>query len=237
MNRDNRNAIDSRDAASDPGPSSSEPAPANQHAPSNAESQAFAAARDGDLSGVGRLLEDYRDRLRRMIHLRMHPAMRGRVDASDILQEAFVEASTRLPDYLNERDMPFFVWVRFLTSQKLAQLHRRHLGAQVRDARRDRRIAGARDSVAASSVVLADALVAQYSSPSQGAARLEENHRIEEVLESMKEIDREILALRHYEHLSNAEAAAALGVTEATASVRYVRAAKRLRDALTSPEG
>lgn len=200
------------------------------------ETEILQAARGGDLEGLWVLLEGYRQRLERMVQLRLHPRVRGRADPADVVQDAFLEISTSLDGYLEEVAMPFFLWVRFRTGRKLAQVHRRHLDAEKRDARREARIA---DSVvpAASSIVLANALIDSGISPSQAAVRAEDVERLRESLDAMKELDREILALRHFENLSNSEVAQVLDLKESTASQRYLRALDRLSQMMESPEG
>ncbi len=181
---------------------------------------------------VGGLLEEYRPRLRRMVDLRLDPRVRGRIDASDVLQEAFVEVVDRLPVYRETRGMPFFLWVRLITGQKIAQMHRHHLGAEKRDARREAG-RGAASVPAASSPALAGVLAASgLTSPSRAAMREEELARVERALEELSETDREVLALRHFEQLTNVEVSHVLGTTEAAASIRYWRAVERLRGAL-----
>ena len=193
------------------------------------------AAESGDPGPLWELLESYRERLRRMIGLRIEPRLRGRIDASDVIQESFLEVSRRVPDYLvGDAAMPFYLWVRFLTGQKLLQLHRFHMGAAIRDARREVPIPD-EGAPAASSIVLAGALVDAGLTPSQLVSRDEEVERLGACLEGMKEIDREILALRHFEQLRNQEVAQVLGLTEATASWRYLRALKRLKDEMIDP--
>src|SRR4051812_5070413 len=87
-----------------------------------------------DGQALGHLLEEHRHRLRLGIHLRMDPRLAGRLDASDILQDAFLEATERYDEYLRDPRMPLFVWLRFLTQQKLAFVHRHHLGVKARTA-------------------------------------------------------------------------------------------------------
>ncbi len=180
---------------------------------------------------VGAILESYRDRLRRMLRLRMDPRVAPRVDASDILQEAFVEVTQRLSYYLEDAKLPFFLWVRYLTAQKLLQVHRHHLDAGRRDAKREQRVSRVQGPDA-TSMSMASLAVDEGVSPSQHVAREEAVQQIHDALEGMSETDREVIALRHFEHLSNGEVAALLRITEATASARYVRAAKRLSDTL-----
>ena len=173
-------------------------------------------------------LESFRQRLRRMVELRLDPRLRARVDASDVLQEAFLEATERAPSFVEERDVPFFVWVRFLAVQKLAQFHRRHLGAQRRDARREVVMLGPQ----ASSIVAADVLAGHGPTPSQQMATEERRAAVAAVLDSLEEPDREILALRHFEDLNNRECSHVLGLTDGGASRRYMRAARRFSEAI-----
>ncbi len=190
----------------------------------------------GSPQELGALLERHRVRLRRMIALRLDRRLQGRVDASDVIQEAFLEASLRLPDYLREPSMPFFLWLRFLTGQKLLELHRHHLGAQMRDAGRE--VSLYRGSLpGASSAALAAQLLGHDTRPSEAAIRAERKIRLQEALNSMDPLDREVLALRHFEQLNNAETAQALGLGESAASKRYIRALKRLKEILTSLPG
>ena len=184
----------------------------------------------------GALLDRHRARLRRMVALRLDRRLQGRLDASDVIQEAFLEASARLADYLRQPDMPFFLWLRFLTGQKMMELHRQHLGAQMRDAGRE--ISLYRGALpGASSAALAAQLLGHDTRPSEAAIRAERKIRLQETLNSMDPVDREVLALRHFEQLNNAETAQALGLNESAASKRYIRALKKLKDILTSLPG
>jgi RNA polymerase sigma-70 factor (ECF subfamily) len=175
---------------------------------------------------LGDLWERHRLRLLKMVHLRMDPRVKARLGASDVLQEAFVEVSRRLDEYLERPDMPFFLWVRFLTAQTLVGLHRHHLGAQKRDPRRQ-----AADAAlpGATSVALADHLMAHGTTPTEGAVRADLRRRLEEALDRMEPKDRDVLVLRHFEELTNAEAAQELGIEPDAASKRYLRALRRLR--------
>jgi RNA polymerase sigma-70 factor (ECF subfamily) len=199
--------------------------------------QLLRRAAQGDPRALGELLERHRARLRRMVALRLDRRLQGRLDASDVIQEALLEASARLPDYLHQPDMPFFLWLRFLTGQKMMELHRRHLGAQMRDAGRE--ISLYRGALpGASSAALAAQLLGHDTRPSEAAIRAERKIRLQEALNSMDPLDREVLALRHFEQLNNAETAQALGLHESAASKRYIRALKKLKDILTSlPDG
>jgi RNA polymerase sigma-70 factor (ECF subfamily) len=190
----------------------------------------------GDREGLGTLLERHRKRLRRMVALRLDQRLQGRIDASDVLQEAFLEVAARLPEYLRQPSMPFFLWLRFLTGQKLLELHRHHLGAQMRDAGRE--VSLHRGSLPeASSAALAAQLLGHDTRPSEAAIRAERKIRLQEALNGMDPLDREVLALRHFEHLNNAETAQVLGLQESAASKRYIRALKKLKEILTHMPG
>ena len=192
--------------------------------------------RQSDQHKLGELFAQHRDRLRRMVRLRMDRRLQGRVDASDVMQEAYLEASARYADYLREPSMPFYLWLRFITGQKLLVLHRRHLGAQARDVGREVSLYhGALPE--ATSAALAAQLVGRRTSPSQAAVRAEMRIRVQEAINMMDPIDREVLALRHFEQLTNAETAQSLEIEESAASKRYVRALKRLKEILTSMPG
>ena len=180
---------------------------------------------------LGEILESYRPRLKAMVRLRMDSRVRRRIDSSDVLQEAFAEVSTRLPRYLDRPDMPFYPWVRFITGQRLLKMHREHLQIQMRDVRREAHRAP-RAFPEASSIALASALIDSAPSPSQAALRQEELERLRTALEGMKAIDREVLALRHFEGFTNTEVAQILDIDKKAASIRYVRALRRLGDTL-----
>jgi RNA polymerase sigma-70 factor (ECF subfamily) len=196
----------------------------------------LARAAAGDEAALSQLFSRYRKRLKHMVRLRLNRLLQGRVDDSDVLQEAYLEAARRLPDYLASRPLPFFLWLRHLTAEKLIDAHRRHLGARMRDAAQEVSLHGG-PFPAASSVCLAARLLGRLTSPSQAAIKAETRLRVQAVLNSMDPLDREVLALRHFEQLNNAEVAQTLGVNESTASSRYLRALKRLKDELSHLPG
>ena len=173
----------------------------------------------------------HRPRIERAVALRIDPALRARLGASDVLQEAWIEARERLPTYLAAPRMPLFLWLRYLALQRLAKAYRFHATAKRRSVRRETP-AGAMAGPATSSVVLADRLVASGVTPSVAIAGEEARVRLRRVLEGMASADREVLGLRHFEELSNAEAAEVLGISVEAASKRYVRALERLGAAL-----
>jgi RNA polymerase sigma-70 factor, ECF subfamily len=190
----------------------------------------------GDGEAWGQLLTRHRERLRRMVALRLDRRLQGRIDPSDVIQEASIEAARRLPEYCKNPVMPFFLWLRYLTGQRLLEEHRRHLGAQARDAGREITLYhGALPET--TTATLAAHLLGRLTSPSEAAIKAERKIRLQEALNTMDPIDREILALRHYEQLSNGEVASVLGLDKSAASKRYARALIRLKDILVSRPG
>lgn len=180
---------------------------------------------------LGDLLEKHRGRLLRMVELRMDPALKARVGASDVLQEANIEIARRLDAYLEDPRMPFFLWVRFITAQRLLKVRRYHVGAQKRDARREIS-ADAPLGPSASAVAMVDHLIASGVTPSLAVAESEYRRQLLGALEEMNPLDREVLVLRHFEEMSNADAAHSLGIQPDAASKRYIRALERLAGVL-----
>ena len=188
-------------------------------------------AKAGDAQALAELFNRFRDRLRRMVHLRLDRRLQGRIDASDVLQEAFIDFARRFPQYAATGGMPFYLWLRQLTGQKLIDLHRHHLGAKMRDAAQEVSLyRGALPQ--ASSVSLAAQLLGKLTSASRAAIRAETQLRVQEALNSMEALDREVLTLRHFEMLTNEETAQVLGIKKTAASNRYIRALKRLKELL-----
>ncbi len=179
---------------------------------------------------LGELFSRYRDRLGRMIQFRLDSRLKGRIATSDVLQEAYIDALKRLPHYQADPGMPFMIWLRWVTMQRLVEVHRQHLGARMRDAGREVSMNGG-GPLAASSAMIAE-FVGDLTSPSQAAQRAESLAQLERALDGLDPTDREVLALRHFEELSNQETAAVLGIQPAAASKRYVRALERLKGAL-----
>ncbi len=204
---------------------------------SDATNHLLEQAARGDPGALGTLLSRHADRLRRMVALRLDRRLQGRIDPSDVIQEAYLEASVRLTDYLGNPSMPFFLWLRFLAGQKLVTLHRHHLGVQMRAAGQE--VALCRGPLPeASSAALAAQLLGHDTRASEAAIRAELKIRVQEALDSMDPLDREVLALRHFEQLSRAEIAQVMGISEAAAGKRYIRALERLKVVLgRSPGG
>ena len=189
-----------------------------------------------DSDALARIWGRYSDRLLRVVRLRLDRRLQGRVDPTDVLQEAFLDFQGRLPDYLIQPDMPLFLWLRFLTGQRLQLIHRHHLGTQMRDAGRELSLhRGAMPQ--ATSVSLAAQLLGRFTSVTQAVQRAEMQMILQEAINQMDPIDREILALRHFEELSNEETARVLEIKSSAASSRHIRALKRLRDVLRKTPG
>ena len=191
---------------------------------------------DGDDQAVVRLFDKYRKRLRRMVRLRMDRRLQGRVDPSDVLQEAYLDMAKRLPEYARQQSYPFFLWLRLLTGQRLMHVHRFHLETAMRDAGQEVSLYH-KAMPEANSMSLAANLLGRMTSVSEKAMRAEVQVKLQETLNGMDPVDREILVRRHFEELSNKEAAEIPGISKAAASNRYMRALKRLKDTLSSVPG
>ena len=190
----------------------------------------------GDRKALGKLFDHYRERLWRIVNFRLDQRLRGRVDADDILQEAYLDADRRLHHFLEDSPDGFFIWLRLIVNQTLIDVHRRHLGTKARDARRERSLQSG-FSAQSTSFSLSHHLLGHLTSPSQAVLRQELSEQLNVALESMSDLDREVLALRHFEELTNSETARLLGLSEQAASIRYVRAIRRLRDVLRAIPG
>lgn len=200
--------------------------------PSDTQTLVIRAA-EGDSQAVADLFGHYRDRLKRMVSLRLDRRLQKRVDPSDVVQEALIVAANRLSEYANETPMDFYLWLRWIAADKLLNAHREHLGAQKRDVSQEVSIYR-RPMPEACSVSLAQQLLGQLTSPTQAVERAELQLIVQDVLNSLDPIDREILVLRNFEQMTTTETAAALGIKRSTASKRYISALKRLKHALSS---
>lgn len=199
------------------------------HSDNPLEENLLKLAAGGDSDALGRLLESHRHRLERIVRVRLDHRVQSRMNASDVIQETCIEAGERLREYLENPEVPFFVWLRYLAQQRLQQLHRHHLGRQIRDANRERSIGQNDSQDQLGSGIIAGQLVARFSSASTIVQREELCQRLREMLDRMEPVDREILVLRHFEHLTNAECAQILSLSTTAASNRYIRALERLR--------
>jgi RNA polymerase sigma-70 factor (ECF subfamily) len=192
--------------------------------------------RGGDRGALAAFFEQHRDRLRRMVELRLDARLRSRLDASDVVQEAFLDVARDLDAYLADPKFPPLLWLRMHVGRRLTTMHRQHLGTKMRDARLEISLyQGALPE--ASSAALASMLLGRQTSPTQAAQRAERLLRVQEALNSLDPIDREVLALRHFEQLGRAETAQVLGITQEAGAKRYFRALKRLKDVLATLPG
>jgi len=192
--------------------------------------------RAGDRRALADLFQRHRDRLRRMVELRMDARLQGRIDASDVLQDGFLDLAKRVDSYLSDSRLPVFLWLRLVVSDRLAMVHRHHLGTRMRDAAQE--VSLYRDPLPqASSAALAAMLLGRMTSPSNAAIRAEQILQVQEAINSLDPVDREVVALRHFEQLSRAETAVVLGITEEAGAKRYIRALKKLKTILAAMPG
>jgi RNA polymerase sigma-70 factor (ECF subfamily) len=192
--------------------------------------------RGRDDEALGELFELHRERLWRMLYVRLDSRLSSRVSPDDVLQEAFLDVARRIGEYLANPAVPFYVWLRFLVVQRMQMIQRLHLGAQMRDVSQELSLpAGPASQVSSES--MAGQLVSHMTSPSQAAIRRELQERLRAALEAMDPLDREVLALRHFEEMGNNEVAEVLGISKDAASKRHIRALVRLRDILTEAGG
>jgi RNA polymerase sigma-70 factor (ECF subfamily) len=192
------------------------------------------AAKEGNDDAAERLLDRHRVALRRMIEMRLDRRIQQRVDASDIVQEVLIEANRRLQRYLDDPAMPFHLWLRQMARDRIIDAHRRHRVSGKRSVDREQAMVapGAMDR---STLELAGQLCDPEMTPAAAATMQELQRRFEAALETMDDHDREIVLMRHFEQLSNQDVAKALGLTEPAASMRYLRAIRRLRKLLSEP--
>ena len=187
-------------------------------------------------AALAAIFADHRGRLRQMVELRLDHRVRARVDPSDVLQEAYVDAAERLEAYLRKPGLPLFLWLRLVVGERLLKIHRHHLGTQQRAAGQEVTLYyGALP--AASSAAIAAQLLGRYTSPTQAAIRAERLLAFRSALNTLDPVDREILSLRHFEELTHSEAAHTLDIEPAAAAKRYVRAMKLLKAVLNEMPG
>jgi RNA polymerase sigma-70 factor (ECF subfamily) len=185
----------------------------------------------GDQEALGELFDSYRSRLRRMIQFRMDARVAARLDPSDVLQEAYLDAARQIDHYLDRRDVDVYVWLRGLAWQRLLKLHRAHLGAQCRTVDREQPL------VEDSSAALAQRLLAGGDRPDQPLLQEEIRQRVQQALAQLEPRDREVILMRDVEELSNGEVAQALGLSPSAATMRYGRALFRLQKILARESG
>jgi RNA polymerase sigma-70 factor, ECF subfamily len=192
-------------------------------------------AKLGDAEAVDDLLDRHRESLRRMVHMRLDQQIKRRIDVSDVVQEVLVEASRRLQDYLNDPRMPFHLWIRQIAKDRIIDAHRRHRVSAKRSVDREQPLVPA-GPIDQSTIDLAGQLCDPQLTPAAAATQRELAVHVQAAIEQLDENDREIILMRHYEQLSNQEIATALQLTEPAASMRYLRALKRLRRTLNGDE-
>jgi RNA polymerase sigma-70 factor (ECF subfamily) len=192
--------------------------------------------RGGDAEARDRLFDRHRGAIRRMIDLRMDRVLERRVDASDIVQDVLVEANRRLSDYLADPVMPFHLWLRQMAKDRLIDAHRRHRVAARRSIDREQPLAGATRDDEESVLDLAAQLADGELTPAAAATWRELQRRFAEAVGELEELDQEIILMRHFERLSNSETAEALGLSIQAASMRHLRAMRRLRERLADLE-
>jgi RNA polymerase sigma-70 factor, ECF subfamily len=192
--------------------------------------------RSGKRTALAALFDQHRDRLRRMVELRMDPRLRARLDASDVVQEAYLDVARDLDAYLADPKLPPLLWLRLHVGRCLTTLHRKHLHTRMREAGLE--VSLYREALPeANSAALASMLLGRLTSPTAAALRAERLLRVQEALNSLDAVDREVLALRHFEQLGRAETALVLGITPEAGAKRYFRALKRLKDVLVTLPG
>lgn len=201
------------------------------HDEPNVDDEILLLRRDADVDlddeNVATIFLKYRSQLERMIEFRMDPRIRSRIDAHDVLQESFLEIKNRYRDFIVNPGVSLFVWIRKITYQVLIDSQRRHF-RQKRGVQNEIPMGQFVGDISDASQLMARELIGQLTSPSQAAIKAEELEQMHAALESMNETDREILALRHFEQLSNADVAQIIGIKPAAASNRYVRAVTKL---------
>ena len=191
----------------------------------------LAEVRDGDAEAVNSLIDRHRDAVHRLVRMRIDQAIAARVDASDVVQDVMLEASQRLGDYLQDPVMPFHLWLRQLAKDRLIDMHRRHRAAKKRSVDREQAVTSlAHDDQSAAD--LAKLLQDAELTPAAATVRREMEQRFLEAVNQLSDSDREIIMMRHFEHLSSAEVAQALKMTTAAAGMRYLRALRKLTDVL-----
>ena len=196
----------------------------------------LAGAKDGDLAAVNRLMDRHRDSLRRMVQLRLDQKIQRRIDVSDVVQDVLIEANRRLQDYLQTAgQMPFHLWLRQIAKDRIIDAHRRHRVSAKRSVDRERPLAvpAADDH---STIQLAAQLCDRQLTPAAAATQAELAKAVEAAIAKLPDQDCEIIIMRHYEQLSNQEIAQALSLTEPAASMRYLRAIRRLKELMVNPD-
>ncbi len=196
----------------------------------------LAKARDGNESALNELMERHRAALRHLVRMRLDRKIQRRVDVSDVVQDVLIEANRRLIDYLANPVMPFHLWMRQIARDRIIDAHRRHRQSARRSVDREQPLA-VPGNMQQSSIDLAGQLAGDDKSPSMQVLEKEMARHVESAIGELEETDAEVIIMRHYEQLTNQEIAAALDLTEPAASMRYLRAVRRLRELMQSNPG
>ena len=193
------------------------------------------AVREGNAEAVNKLIDRHRDAILRLVRMRLDRRIQPRVGVSDVVQDVFIEANRRLQKYLQDPVMPFHLWLRQIAKDRIIDAHRRHRVSKKRSVDREQaaHLPGDMDH---SSMALANQLVDGEVTPMAAATQRELAARVEQTIGELPEQDRDILLMRHYEFLSNQEVAEALGLSQPAASMRYLRAIRRMRELLIVEE-
>jgi RNA polymerase sigma-70 factor (ECF subfamily) len=199
-------------------------------------SEIFQAIEREREQALAKYFQIVRPRLKRIVNFRLDYRLNGRVSESDVIQEAYVRAAKHIDNFLTRRDLPFFVWLRMELHQMLLDIHRHHFDAEKRDVRKDQLFTRT-GSGGETSLAIAAHLIGRVSTPSRLVEKAEQIALVQQTLEQLPELDREIIALRHFEELSNLETAEYLGIEPSAASKRYLRALKRLKEIMNMVSG
>lgn len=202
----------------------------------NPTEELIVQAKDGDASAVNELMDRHRNSIRQLVRMRLDQKIQKRIDVSDVVQDVLVEANRRLQRYLENPVMPFHLWLRQIAKDRIIDAHRRHRVSAKRSVDREQQMLAPR-GYDQSSIQLASMLGDPKLTPAAAALQKEMARKVEEAISKLEEKDCEIIIMRHYEHLSNQEIGQILGLTEPAASMRYLRAVRRLKKILQDGSG
>ena len=200
----------------------------------DATAELLVNVREGQQDAVEELLGRHRDSLRRMIAIRLDQRIMQRLDVSDVVQDVLIEANRRLVDYVNNPSIPFHLWIRQIAKDRIIDAHRRHRLSAKRSIDREQPMGGGQNQPDQSTMELANQFRDAALTPAAAATQRELARHIEMAIQHLRDGDREVILMRHYEQLNNQEIAQALGLSEPAASMRYLRAVKRLREVIDS---
>ncbi len=194
--------------------------------------QLIAQAKEGDASAVNQLMDRHRNSLRQLVRMRLDNKIQKRIDVSDVVQDVLVEANRRLERYMDNPIMPFHLWLRQIAKDRIIDAHRRHRVSAKRSVDREQQMVAPR-GYDQSSIQLAALLGDSRLTPAAAALQKEMAKKVEEAISKLDEKDCEIIVMRHYEHLTNQEIGQLLELSEPAASMRYLRAIRRLKQVLS----